>query len=207
MLLPDFFFTLSAIFFVVDPIGLVPLFIAMTDGDGSDKVRSTCLRACLFGAAILAFFALFGRLLFEAFGVSLAGFRVAGGLLLLMTALDMLRARTSETKTSGPEAEEGVAKEDIALVPLALPLLSGPGAIATAMVLSSKGPGWVPPARVLLSIGLTFVATYFILRSAQAARRVMGASGLALVQRVMGLLLAAVAVQFIADGAKDLFRG
>jgi multiple antibiotic resistance protein len=124
-LLSHFLVALSAIFFVVDPIGVVPLFLAMTAGDTAEKVRSTAKRACLVAGALMLFFALFGTLIFQVFGVSLGAFRVAGGILLLMTALDMLRARTSETRSTPGEAREGSAKEDVALVPLAIPLLAG----------------------------------------------------------------------------------
>src|SRR5262245_7524609 len=130
---------LPAVFFVVDPVGVVPLFLAMTARDDAAKARSMAARACLTAAALLAFFALFGHLVFKVFGISLAAFRVAGGILLLITALDMLKAETSKTKTSPEETSEGVEKDDIAIVPLAMPLLAGPGAIATVMVLIAQG--------------------------------------------------------------------
>src|SRR5690242_20110857 len=102
-----FLVSLSGVFFVVDPIGVVPIFLAMTSNDPPDKVRSMALRASIVGGALLMFFALFGGLVFKVFGVTLSAFRVAGGILLLITALDMLRARPSETKTSRGETEEG----------------------------------------------------------------------------------------------------
>jgi multiple antibiotic resistance protein len=155
---------------------------------------------------LLLFFALFGGVIFQVFGVSLAAFRVAGGILLLITALDMLRARPSETRTSHTEQQEGVHKEDVALVPLAMPLLAGPGAIASAMVLMSKGETLTMALPVLAAIVLTFVASYFILRASNLVQRVLKQSGVAILERVMGLILAAIAVQFMADGAKDLLR-
>jgi multiple antibiotic resistance protein len=195
---------LSAVFFVVDPIGVVPIFIAMTHGDSRDQMRETAARASLVAFGLLVFFALFGTFLFKVMGVSLAAFRVAGGVVLLITALDMLRARQSETKTSPGEAEEAVVKEDVAIVPLALPLLAGPGAIATVMVLVSRGKGVVNTLTVVGAVVATMIATYFLLRAASLVQRVLGQSGVALFQRVMGLLLAAIAVQFIAEGGRDL---
>jgi multiple antibiotic resistance protein len=193
-----------AVFFVVDPIGVVPIFIAMTQGDTPEKMRGTARRASLVAGGLLIFFALFGTFLFKVVGVSLSAFRVAGGIVLLITALDMLRARQSETRTSPEEAQEATDKEDVAIVPLAIPLLAGPGAIATVMVLMSRaaGPLWV--AAVVLSILVTMAASYFLLRGAALVQRVLGQSGVAIFQRVMGLLLAAIAVQFIADGGRDL---
>jgi multiple antibiotic resistance protein len=202
--LTHFLVSLSAVFFVVDPIGVVPIFLAITAGDSEEKMRRTALRACLVAGGLLLFFALFGGVIFQVFGVSLAAFRVAGGILLLITALDMLRARPSETRTSHTEQQEGVVKEDVALVPLAMPLLAGPGAIASAMVLMSKGETLLMALPVLAAIVLTFVASYFILRASNLVQRVLKQSGVAILERVMGLILAAIAVQFMADGAKDL---
>lgn len=201
-----FLVSLSAVFFVVDPIGVVPLFLAMTAGDSQEKVRRTAMRACLVACGMMLFFALFGGVIFKVFGVSLGAFRVAGGILLLITALDMLRARPSETRTTPTEEQEGVVKEDVAIVPLAIPLLSGPGAIATAMVLMAKGETLTSAIPVLAAIILTFVASYFILRASGMIQRVLRQSGVAIVERVMGLILAAIAVQFIADGGKELLR-
>jgi multiple antibiotic resistance protein len=198
---------MPAVFFVVDPIGIVPIFLAMTRDDPEAKARSMALRACVVACALLLFFALFGRFLFQMFGVTLPAFRVAGGILLLITALDMLRARTSATKTSAEETEEGKQKEDIAIVPLAIPLLSGPGAIATVMVLMAKRPTVLEALPVLASVVVTFIASYFILRGAGFIHRVLKQTGVAIVERVMGLLLSAIAIQFIADGARELFRG
>jgi multiple antibiotic resistance protein len=195
---------LSAVFFVVDPVGVVPIFIAMTHGDPAEKMRATAWRASVVAAALLVFFALFGTFLFKVVGVSLSAFRVAGGIVLLITALDMLRARQSETRTSPEEAQEATGKEDVAIVPLAIPLLAGPGAIATVMVLMSRAASVVSVVAVVVSILLTMAASYFLLRGASLVQRVLGQSGVAIFQRVMGLLLAAIAVQFIAEGGRDL---
>jgi len=197
----------SAIFFVVDPLGVVPIFIAITQGDSRDQLRSTAARASLVACGLLVFFALFGTFLFKVVGVSLSAFRVAGGIVLLITALDMLRARQSEVRTSPEEAQEATRKEDVAIVPLAIPLLAGPGAIATVMVLMSRASGVVQVVSVVVSILVTIVASYFLLRGAALVQRVLGQSGVAILQRVMGLLLAAIAVQFIAEGVRDLWNG
>jgi multiple antibiotic resistance protein len=202
--LTHFLVSLSAVFFVVDPVGVVPIFLAITAGDSETKMRRTALRACIVAGGLLLFFAIFGGVIFQVFGVSLAAFRVAGGILLLITSLDMLRARPSETRTSRTEEQEGVAKDDVALVPLAMPMLAGPGAIASAMVLMSKGESVLMAVPVLAAIVLTFVASYFILRASHLVQRVLKQSGITILERVMGLILAAIAVQFMADGAKDL---
>jgi len=193
----------AAVFFVVDPFGVVPTFLAITARDPG-KARQMALRACLVGCGLLLFFALFGGLIFKVFAVTLSAFRVAGGILLLITSLDMLRGPTSQTKTSSEEELEGAQKEDVAVVPLAMPLLAGPGSIATVMVLMSRGTGLVTAIPVIISIVVTFVASYYTLRAAGLVQRVLGQTGVSILQRLMGLILAAIAVQFIAEGGHDL---
>lgn len=204
-LLSTFIVALPAVFFVVDPFGVVPIFLAITARDPG-KARKVAKRACWVGAGLLVFFSLFGGLIFKVFAVTLSAFRVAGGVLLLITSLDMLRGHTSQTRTSPEEELEGVQKEDVAIVPLAMPLLTGPGAIATVMVLMSRGPGILTAVPVLVSIGVTFLASYYVLRAAGLVQRVLGQTGVAILQRLMGLILAAIAVQFIAEGGRDLIR-
>ena len=196
---------LPAIFFVVDPIGVVPLFIAMTAHDTREKTKAMALKASITGALLLIFFACFGAFIFKIFGVTLPAFRVAGGLLLMLTALDMVRARPSATRTSEAETKEGAEKDDIAIVPLAIPLLSGPGSIATVMVLMGKGGAgiWTGVA-VVISVAVTFVVTWLLLRGAHHVKKLLGQSGIAIMQRVFGLILAAIAVQFVAEGAREL---
>ncbi len=198
---------LPAVFFVVDPIGVVPLFIAMTAHDTKEKARAMALKASITGALLLIVFALFGAFIFKLFGVTLPAFRVAGGLLLILTALDMVRARPSETRTSEAETKEGAAKDDIAIVPLAIPLLAGPGSIATVMVLMSSGDGTISNGIAVVSaVLLTFVATWLLLRAAHHVKRALGQSGIAIMQRVFGLILAAIAVQFVVDGVRELLK-
>lgn len=203
-----FLIAMPAVLFIVDPIGVVPLFVAMTANDTPAKCRSTALRASVAAMAVLVFFALFGTVIFKVFGVTLAAFRVAGGLLLMLTALDMLRAQHPATKTSPEETKEGVEQEDIAIVPLAMPLLAGPGAIATVMVLMAEyGGEWLGAVIVITCIAITFFITYLLLRSANLVKRVLKQTGIAILERVFGLILAAIAVQFVFEGGKALLKG
>ncbi len=200
-----FVLALPAVLFIVDPIGVVPVFVAMTGRDSPEKCRAMALRACFTAGGVLTFFALFGTVIFKVFGVGLPAFRVAGGLLLMLTALDMLRAQRPSTKTSAEETQEGSEQEDIAIVPLALPLLAGPGAIATVMVLMAEhGAGYEAAVPVIASIAITFALTYVVLRSANAVKRVLKTTGIAILERIFGLILAAIAVQFFFEGAKAL---
>jgi multiple antibiotic resistance protein len=207
-MLSTFALALPAVLFIVDPIGVVPLFVAMTANDPPEKCRAMARRACLTATAVLSFFALFGTVVFQVFGVTLSAFRVAGGLLLMLTALDMLRAQHPGTKTSAAETEEGLSQDDIAIVPLAMPLLAGPGAIATVMVLMAQhGAGLEAGVPVLASIFITMGIAYLTLRSAQAIKRVLKQTGIAILERLFGLILAAIAVQFVFEGGKELLKG
>ncbi len=204
-MLTTFVIALPAVLFIVDPIGVVPVFVAMTGRDSAEKCRAMARTACLTAGGVLTFFALFGGVIFKVFGVTLPAFRVAGGLLLMLTALDMLRAQRPATKTSDAETKEGYEQEDIAVVPLALPLLAGPGAIATVMVLMAEhGAGFEAAVPVIGSIAITFGVTYAVLRSAHHVKRVLKMTGIAILERIFGLILAAIAVQFVFEGSKAL---
>jgi multiple antibiotic resistance protein len=197
--------SLSAIFFVVDPLSAVPFFLAMTRDDGPRERRETALRAALTAGVVLSASALVGHSLFRVLGISLGAFRIAGGIVLLLLALDMIRTQPSRTRITDKELEAGSEKEDIAIVPLAMPLLAGPGSIATAIVLAGKareGPWWhlLP---VLGAIAFTAVASYLLLAVADRIERVLGRTGLSIIERVAGLLLVAIAVQFMVDGLRQ----
>lgn len=203
-LLSFYLLALSAMFVIVDPFTVLPIFMAMTADDPPAKRRRMALRASVVAFGVLTAFALGGSLVFRVFGITLPAFKIAGGILLLLTSLDMLRVQTPRTRSTPDETEEGAAKEDVAIVPMAIPLLAGPGSIATAMVLVSqaRGPAWV--AAVVGAIASTCVATCLMLWGASPITRVLGRSGMAILGRVLGLLLAAIAVQFVADGVLEL---
>lgn len=194
--------TFSAIFFIVDPFAVVPVFIAMTQRDSLEKRHAMARRACLVAAGVLIFFALTGSLVFKVLGVTLAAFKIAGGVLLFLTALDMLKSKTRATEE---EIEEGVQKDDIAIVPLAMPLLSGPGSIATVTMLTAQSQRLWEIGPILMAIVLTTFISYLVLRGAGHVDRVLGKGGQAILARVMGLLLAAIAVEFMLDGLRESF--
>jgi MarC family membrane protein len=194
--------SLSAILFVVDPFAAIPFFLAMTRDQGARERRDIARRAAVTAGAVLALSALGGAWLFSLLGITLGAFKIAGGVVLLLLALDMIRTQPSRTRITEGEVAAGQEKEDIAIVPLAVPLLAGPGSIATAIVLMARaraGPWWhaVP---VLGAVGVTAVVCYVVLAGAARTERLLGRTGLALLERAAGLLLVAVAVQFMIDG-------
>jgi multiple antibiotic resistance protein len=197
--------SLSAIFFVVDPLSAVPFFLAMTRDHPPEDRRDTALRASLTAGIVLATFAVAGSWIFRLLGISIGAFKIAGGIVLLLLALDMIRTQPSRTRITEKEVEAGSVKEDVAIVPLAMPLLAGPGSIATAIVLMARareGPWWhaIP---VLGAIAVTAAASYAVLAGAARTERVLGRTGLSIVERAAGLLLVGVAVQFMLDGLRE----
>ncbi len=195
---------LSTIFVIVEPLGVVPAFAAMTAGRPAAEVRRIALRASVVGAVVLFLFAIGGRMLLGLLGISIDAFRMAGGLLLLLTALDMLRAKQASCRCSKEELDDAKAKDDIAVVPLAIPLLSGPGAMAAVMMLMSRATGPSQVCAVLIAVAITFVVSFVVLRSASAISGAVGPSVMAAVQRVLGLVLGAMSIQFIVEGGVSL---
>jgi multiple antibiotic resistance protein len=197
--------SLSAVFFVVDPLAAVPFFLAMTREASPEARRETALRAAFTAGIVLATFALAGGFIFRVLGIGIGAFKIAGGVVLLLLALDMIRTQPSRTRITEREVEAGSVKEDVAIVPLAMPLLAGPGSIATAIVLMARareGPWW-HALPVFAAIAITSVASYFILAGATRTERVLGRTGLAIIERVAGLLLVGIAVQFMIDGLRE----
>lgn len=195
----------SALFFVVDPFAVIPVFLSMTQGDSRQKRRSAALRASVAATIALLLFAFAGKLIFQLFSITLGAFQIAGGVILFMLALDMMRAERSRVRTSPEEEREGVAKDDIAIIPLGIPMLAGPGSIATVTVLMSDARK--SPTLIAILVGCVIVTgaiTFLLLASAPMLERALKQTGLNVLNRVMGLILAAVAVQFIVNGVADV---
>jgi multiple antibiotic resistance protein len=196
----------SAVFFIVDPLIAVPFFLSVTAGDSREKRQKTAATASLVAAIVLVLFALAGGFIFKAFGISLGAFKIAGGLLLFLTSIDQMRAQRARTRTTQEEEEDGAAKDDVAIVPMAIPMLAGPGAIATVLVLMSRA-AWKPfrTAAVFGAILITCLVAYLLMRWASLAERFLRPTTLRVLERVMGLLLSAIAVEFVVGGIRDLF--
>jgi multiple antibiotic resistance protein len=192
--------TLTTLFFVVDAPAAVPMFLSMTLNETAEERRRTAFRTSVATFCTLSAFAALGGVLFELLGISLGAFRIAGGILLFLLAVDMLRAQRSRQRSSPEEVAEGVHKEDVSIFPLAIPMLAGPGATSTVMVLVSRAHGPLQFAIVGAVIAFTAGATYWILRSANVLERRLGYTGINVLERVMGLILAATAVQFVIEG-------
>lgn len=195
--------TFTSIFAIVDPFAAIPAFLAMTATD-SDASRARMARmACIVCWLVMTVMAALGPSIFKLFGITLPAFQIAGGMILLLSSLDMLRAKRSPLNETPEETEEGTRKDDIAITPLAIPMLSGPGAITTAIVLGGKASDWPHRAIFYATIALVATLTYWILiLAAKGARRLNSATILNIMTRLMGILLAAIGVQFILSALK-----
>jgi multiple antibiotic resistance protein len=200
---------LSAIFVVVDPFAAVPFFLAMTSDQSAAQRRETARRAAIGAWLILTSFGLLGALLFRLLGISIPAFKLAGGILLLLIAIDMIRTAPSPTRITPPEVEAGQVKDDVAIVPLAMPLLAGPGSIATVIVLMGRvhPKQWWNGLPVLVAIGVVAIVTFLTLAAATRVERALSRTGMNILERVAGMLLAAIALQFMIDGAGEAFPG
>jgi len=198
---------LSAVFFVIDPIANVPIFLTITVAESAAQRRRIAKRAAFATWVTLSIFALAGGLIFKAFGISLGAFKIAGGLMLLLMAVDMMRAQPSPTRTTAEEQGEARTRDDVAIFPLAIPMLAGPGSIATVMVLMSRA-AWQPvrTIAVFIAVTITCALAWLMMRSAANAERLLPKTLLRAFERIMGLLLAAVAVEFIAGGVRDMLH-
>jgi multiple antibiotic resistance protein len=192
---------LASILFVVDPPGALPAYLAMTEDDDPVKRRRTARKAALAATLVLTAFAAGGHWLFRLLGLTMPAFQIAGGLILFLVALDMMRAQRP-TKEGPGEVSEGRVKDDIAITPLAVPLLAGPAALSTVATLMSQAPGWAEASVVYLSIALTGAVIYVTLRLAEPLFHLLGRTGIQVLGRILGLVLAGIAVQFVLNGLR-----
>ena len=186
------------LFVIIDPIGLMPIFIAFTPGMSAQQRRAVAIRSCIIAFFILALFAFFGEAVLGFVGISMAAFKIAGGVLLFLTALDMLFERRQERR-------EGRVTEvpDPSVFPLAIPMIAGPGSIATVILLSGQVEGVQGPLLVLgVAVSVMFVALMLFL-AGSLLERALGDIGINVVTRLLGMLLAALSIQFVLDGLKD----
>jgi multiple antibiotic resistance protein len=198
------FVALSSVFFIVDPLATIPSFLVMTVEDGEEKRRQMARQAAWTCFLVLSVFSLAGTLIFKLFGITLPAFKIAGGLILFMVAVDMLQAKRSGTQEVTEERLEGAIKEEVGVTPLGIPMLAGPGAISTVMVLIGQSKNWWQAIPVFAAIGITAIASYFLLAGANRVRKFLGETGIRILMRLMGLVLTAIAVQFVMNGFVDL---
>ena len=194
----------TSIFALVDPIAAIPTFLAMTGTSDRPRRRYMARRASWTCFLVLSIFALAGPLIFQMFGITMPAFKIAGGVILGLIGLDMLRARRSATKETPSEAVEGAEKEDVGVTPLGVPMLAGPGAMSSVTVLMSQNSDWLHRGIVLAAVATASLLSYLALAAADRVGSYLHETGIRILSRLMGLVLSAVAVQFILDGLRDV---
>ena len=194
----------TSLFVIIDPIATVPAFLAMTPSNTvAERVRMARL-ASLVAAGVLVFFVFIGQAIFNFLGITLSAFKIAGSIVLLLIAMDMLRARRSAVQETREETNAGAAKEDIAITPLAIPMLAGPGAISTTVLLHTQAAHIQHTIALVACIGVVCYVTYLVLSfAATHSSRFISPIAMMITTRIMGLLLAALAIQFILDAVEE----
>lgn len=195
---------LSSLFVIVDPIATVPAFLAMTPDDTPEERTRMARLACTVAAILLLLFAVLGKWVFQFLGITIPAFQLAASIVLLLIALDMLRAERSRAQETQEEVAAGAAKEDVAVTPLAVPMLAGPGAISTVILLHSKASGIAQQASLAVAVVAVCLASYFVFVLSAKGARWLSPIALRVSTRVMGLLLAAIAMQFLLNALREV---
>lgn len=190
---------------VIDPPGCAPIFASVTKGATPQERRAMAFRSVLIATCILIFFGLLGRDLLKALGISLNSFRIAGGLLLFLIAIDMVFEKRTERREHRAEEVVEDKQEDITVFPMAIPMIAGPGSIASIMLLMSRSEGWAEYLVVWAALGATLLLTLLCLLLAGPLMKLLGHKMEAMITRLLGVILAALAVQFVVDGIKRSF--
>jgi multiple antibiotic resistance protein len=204
-MLNQFFLDTVALFVIVDPIGTATIFAGLTKGEAAEKRRRLALRGTALASLMIAFFAFGGEFLLTALGISLPAFQFAGGVLLFLLAIDMVFARNSGFRaTTTDEAEEAKSSQDISVFPLAIPLIAGPGALTSIVLLMQQaGQDFTRSMLVLLALFVVMLATLLALWSAALLIRILGVTGTNVISRVLGVILSAFAAELVLKGMRS----
>ena len=194
-------------FTVIDPLGLVPVTLVILANNSVKERKEIITRAVIIGALVIALFALVGKVLIQSLGIGLYAFNIAGGVLLFLIALEMLFGRTPETKTTAEEEKEAIAKNDVSVFPLAIPMIAGPGTIATTILFADSASSNIYNVfAVIAAIAFTLFVAWLAMEKSKMIIKIIGKTGVAVFSRILGILLAALAVQFILNGIQTFLK-
>ena len=199
-----FVFCLTTLFTLINPLGIAPLLVVMTERFSKEERIQIAKKGSLTAFYTLIIFSFLGSVIFKFFGITLEAFQIMGGILFFRNGLRMLEAKIGRSRTTPAEQEESLETEDIAISPIGIPLIAGPGAITAAMLLSSQTPQLYSYATVVISLFLVLFLVYLILRNGDLVIRVLGTTGMRIIQRLMGLILLVIAVQFVINGTLSI---
>ncbi len=197
-----FILAFTTLFTLINPIGLAPVYLSLVDSFSIKEKQQIAIKGSSTAFIILFIFSILGDVIFSFYGITIYAFKIAGGILFFRTGIQMLEARISRSRSTPKEEEEAIKKEDIAYTPIGIPLIAGPGAITSVMILSSEIPNWQLKLVLWGVILLVLILTYFIFKGADYLTQKYGMTGLRIIQRIMGLILMVIAVQFVIDGVR-----
>lgn len=198
--------TFSSLFTLLNPIGIAPIILSLTKSLNNQEYNKVLRRSILFACFILLIFAFMGKLIFSFYGITIYAFKIAGGILFLRIGINMLEAKVSRTKSTPKESKEAETNDDIALTPIGIPLIAGPGAITSVMILSAQATTYAHKIIFYLNIIVTLLITFILLKLAKKMTKKLGTTGLRVIERIMGMILMVVAVQFIVDGLDIIIK-
>ena len=195
-----FIISISTLFTLINPIGITPIVLSLTENFNSKKYLKTIKTSILLAGIILFTFAIMGKVIFSFYGITVYAFKIAGGILFLRIGLNMLEAKISRTKSTPKESQEAIDNNDIALTPIGIPIIAGPGAITSVMILAAETNTITNKIIFYMNIVITLLTTLIILVLAKAISKKLGTTGLRVIERIMGMILMVVAIQYIIDG-------
>ena len=198
-----FILCFSSLFTLINPIGIVPIFIAMTEEYTKKERDIIAFKSIVFSFFILVLFGIIGEFIFSFYNITIHGFRIAGGILLLKISFDMIESKRSRTRTTPKEEKEAEEKDEIAYTPLGIPLIAGPGSIASIMILSSESTTSNNIISLFIALVVVLLATFLIFKVSKFLSKKFGKSGLRILQRLMGLILMVISIEFILKGIRD----
>ena len=192
--------TFSSLFTLINPIGITPILLSMTEDESDSEYQVIIKKGIITAYIILTIFAIMGDLIFKFYGITIYAFMIAGGILFLRNSFDMIDSKISRESSTPLETKEAIQKEDISITPIGIPLIAGPGAITSIMILSSQTSSYIDKCIVHLNILITLIITYIILLLGKKISKKIGTTGIRIIQRIMGLILLVISIQFIING-------
>ena len=192
--------TFSSLFALINPLGITPILLSMTEGDNDMEYKTIVKKGILTAYIILVIFTLMGDLIFKFYGITIYAFMIGGGILFLRNSFDMIDSKVSREASTPLETKEAIKKEDISITPIGIPLIAGPGAITSVMLLSSQTNTFIDKCIVHINIIITLLLTYIILLLGKKISKKIGTTGIRIIQRIMGLILLVISIQFIING-------
>ena len=190
----------SSLFTLLNPIGTAPIVLSLTESLNAEEYNRVIKKSICVACLILLLFAIMGKIIFTFYGITVYAFKIAGGILFLRIGINMLEAKVSRTKSTPKESKEASGNDDIALTPIGIPLIAGPGAITSVMILAAQAVSFEQKVIFYLNIIVTLLITFMILKLGKKLTKKLGTAGLRVIERIMGMILMVVAIQFIIDG-------